>query len=174
MQHMIGLVVSEIWPVKVKSRGAFIQRNMLYGNCEWWCCSESKCEKWNVAIKEFCCALRFSLANSAHIGRGLTVLQHFHVHFVFYPTCVVRNVKWIQKYVALVLDRSSNPLSIAAQIHTHVGVGNSRVNPRFHSTDVGWNLESTRKFPTLAHAEPGILHVISVICHLLPYMIKEK
>ncbi len=28
------------------------------------------------------------------------------------------------------------------------GVGNFRVNPRFHRTDVGWNLGLTREFPT--------------------------
>ena len=42
----------------------------------------------------------------------------------------------------------SNPYMILFDLR-HCEVGNSRAHSRFHSSDVGWNLEWTRKFPTM-------------------------
>ena len=45
-------------------------------------------------------------------------------------------------------DISFKTIHLGSLLHeAFVGVGNSRINPRFHSTEVGGNLGLTRKSP---------------------------
>ena len=39
---------------------------------------------------------------------------------------------------------------------SHMQFGNSRVNPTFHTTDIGCNLGSTLKFPNAAYGRPHV------------------
>ena len=58
----------------------------------------------------------------------------------------------------------THPLAKFCEITTEAGVGSFHVHPRFHPTDVGWNLGWTRKLPTPAE---GHKLVFDLLCAIL-------